>query len=264
MTHDFRQVERQRGRAVALAGVLMTALCAALVLLGGAGDGAGADLARRWPTYVGLAGLVLLFALSMQRQHARLAALEAELREAAVREATLGARFSELSFLFDISTQVQLRLDLQGMLDLAVQRLLACLEAHQSSIMLLDEASGLLEVRAVAGADAGLVAGAVVRPGEGIAGHVFATGEPLALTPEVMRRRFPAETKRGRQIGSGVCVPMRFRDQAIGVVSVTRANGEPFGDLHVRMLAAFADHFAATVVKTRHHREVLERVRRAA
>ena len=199
----------------------------------------------------------------LQQKHRELARLEGRLRDLAVREAAMNARFTELSFLFDVSTQLQLRLDLSGVLELAAQRLVPCLDAHQASIMLFNPATGMLDVKAVAGVDAQMVAGGHVKPGEGVAGHVFATGEVLNVTPEVMNGRFPEHVKRGRTIAAGLCVPMRFRGNAIGVVSVSRTEGEPFGDLHARMLAAFAEHCAATVVKTQHHHQLLEKVKAA-
>ena len=200
----------------------------------------------------------------MQHKHNQLAALETSLRDMAVREATAQARFTELSFLFDISTQLQLRLDLPSMLDLAVQRLLPCLDAHQASIMLHDEESGLLQVRATAGGDSSLVRSGSLKPGEGIAGHVFSTGETLVLTPEMIAKRFPNEVKPGHTILGGLCVPMRFRGVSMGVVSVSRTLGEPFGEMHARMLEAFAEHCAATVLKTHHHHELLKHMKPAA
>jgi signal transduction protein with GAF and PtsI domain len=181
-----------------------------------------------------------------------------------VREAALQAHFSELSFLFDISTQLQLRLDLNSMLELAAQRLLPCLDAHQSSIMLLNEETGLLEVRAASGVDAERVVHAKVAPGEGVAGQVFTSGEVLNLTAASAREQFANQPDYGRQIAAGLCVPMRFRGNPIGVVCVTRTTGEPFSDLHARMLASFAEHCAATVVKTNHHHDLLTSVRKAA
>lgn len=266
MSSRFQTVDRQRSRLMWLGGILLTAMCAALVLVTWSGDAASLefDLGRRWPTLVGLSGMVLLFVIYAQHKHRQLAATEARMRDLAVREATMGARFSELSFLFDLSTQLQLRLDLQEMLDLAVQRLIPCLDAHQSSIMLLNESEGVLEVKAVAGADIELVQGARSAPTAGIAGHAFTSGESLILTPEVMRGRFPEETKQGRVISSALCVPLRFRGMPIGVVSVSRTSGEPFGRMHVKMLEAFADHCAATVVKTNHHHALLQHVQHAA
>ncbi len=264
MSVPFQKLDRQRRMLSWLGGVLVCALCATLVLLTGSSEGIGFNLEQRWPTLLGLSGMVLVFVFYVQHKHRQLASLEQRLREYAVREATMQARFSELSFLFDITTQLQLRLDLQGMLDLAVQRLMPCLEAHQCSIMLHDPETGLLEVKATAGLDAGMVLGSKLKPGEGVAGHVFATSEVMTITPELIRKRFPEQTKPGRHLVAGLCVPMRFRGTPIGVMSVTRTSGEPFGETHARMLESFADHCAATVVKTHHHHDLLSQMTRAA
>ena len=249
-----------------LGGILLTAMCAALVLVTWSGEAASLEfhLEGRWPTLVGLAGMVLLFVFYAQHQHRQLAATEARMRETAVREAAMEARFSELSFLFDVSTQLQLRLDLQGILDLAVQRLIPCLDAHQSSIMLFNETENVLEVKAAAGADLERVRSARSAPTAGVAGHVFTSGESLILTPELIRDRFPEETKQGRAISSSLCAPLRFRGTPIGVVSVSRTHGERFGQMHVKILEAFADHCAATVVKTNHHHALLQHVQHVA
>jgi transcriptional regulator with GAF, ATPase, and Fis domain len=265
MIKHFESLDRQRGRLLTLVGSVLTLTCAALVVMSWEEEGLGFEgFEHRWPTLVGLFGLVLIFVLYVQNKHRQMLIMERRMREMAVREARLSARFTELSFLFDISTQLQLRLDLQGMLDLAVQRLIPCLDAHQASIMLHDPATDCLEVKASAGIDSALVANAKIKPGEGISGHVFASGETLILTDDVMEKRFSGDVKRGRRIASGLCVPMRFRGTPIGVVSVSRTSGENFADLHARMLETFAEHCAATVVKTNHHHELLKQVKAAA
>ena len=264
MALRFEQLDRQRRGMLWLVGLLLSAFCGALLLTTWNGDAPSIQLEQRWPSMVGLCGLIVLFILYVQNKHRQLAALEAKLRDVAVREATLQARFSELVFLFDTSTQIQLRLDLNSMLDLAAQRLVPCLEAHQSSIMLYNEQTNQLEVKAAAGVDAERVMEATTQPGEGVAGHVFSTGEVLNLTPEIMQKRFPDAVVRGRQLTAGLCVPMRFRGTPIGVVSVTRTSGEPFSEMHANILASFAEHCAATVVKTHHHHELLSRVRQPA
>ena len=263
-SRGYRFLDSQRRLLSGLGGLLMTAMGLTLVLLSWWQSPEGFNLKTRWPSLVGLLGLVLIFVLYSQHKHRQLGDLEKKLRDAAIREASMQARFTELAILFDTSTQLQLRLDLSSMLELATQRLISCLDATQCSIMLYNPAKGLLEVRAAGGVDAVLAKGARVEPGQGIAGHVFASGETLLLTPEVMAERFPDEIKHGRTIASALCVPMRFRGNSIGVVSVARTGGEPFGETHARMLQTFGEHCAATVVKTEHHQEVLLQMKKAA
>jgi len=263
MTQHFETLNRQRARLLGSESIVLIATCSVLVLITWA-EGGGFSFERRWPTVVGLFGLVVVFTLYAHHKHQQLAAMDARLRELAVREEGLKARFTELSFLFDISTQLQLRLDLNSMLDLATQRLLPCLDAHQASVMLHDPETGMLQVRAATGLDNVLIKNTVLAPGDGIAGHVFSTGETLILDDETMARRFPHEIKRARRIVAGLCVPLRFRGAPIGVVSVTRTSGEPFTEMHARMLEVFGEHAAATIVKTHHHQDLLKQMRPAA
>jgi transcriptional regulator with GAF, ATPase, and Fis domain len=260
---SFHVIDRRRRGLANLAGVLLSAMCLTLVLISGR-PGVGLALASRWPTIVGLVGLVAIFLLYLQLKQRELMDLERQLRDAAVREAATMARFEELSSLFDAGTQLQLRLDLASMLDLAVQRLHSSLDATRSSIILRDEATGALQIRAAAGAEASYLVGMTLQPGEGIAGHVFESGETLILTPEVMAERFPDDAGPDAAHASALCVPMRVRGTTIGVVSVIRVSGEPFEKIHARMLETFAEHCAATVVKTEHHHELLDRMRPAA
>jgi len=261
-------IERQRGALWMLGIVLVTALCAALVLVSWTSSEAVIELgslAERWPSLVGLAGLVLLFALYATMKQRELSRTQEQLQEVALREARLQARMGELAQLFDAGTQLQLRLDMDSMLELAVQRLVSCFEAHQASVMLHEPETDRLRVRATAGVDANMVAGSVEKPGAGIAGTVFATGEALLLDDAQMQQRFPGEIKPGRRIVSSLIVPMRFRGHCIGVLSVSRSHpAEPFSETHGQMLESFAEHCAATFVKIHHHQSLLGGVKRAA
>lgn len=261
-------IEKQRGALWILGLVLVAALCAALVLISWSSAESGlavGSIQERWPSLVGLAGLVMLFGLYATRKQRELTRMQEQFQQMALREASLRARIGELSLLFDTGTQLQLRLDMQSMLELAAQRLVSCFEAHQASVMMFDPQSGLLEVKAVSGVDANLVAGSVAKPGSGIAGTVFTTGEALLLNDADMRARFPNDMKPGRNIVSSLVVPMRFRGDGVGVLSVSRTHpSEPFSDMHRQMLESFAEHCAATFVKTHHHQTLLEGVRRTA
>jgi transcriptional regulator with GAF, ATPase, and Fis domain len=264
----MEHIEKQRTSLWSLGLVLVGALCAALVVLSWTTLDQEAQrlfMQDRWESLVGLSGLVILFGLYATKKHQDLSKLQRSMQHFAVREAALRARLGELSFLFDTSTQLQLRLDMGSMMDLATERLLSCFEAHQSSIMLFNPDSGLLEVKAVSGKDASLVAGSTAKPGEGIAGNVYLSGEAQLLNSDVMESRFPNEVKPGRNITSSLSVPMRFRGTTIGVVNVCRTDSEDdFTTMHVNMLQSFAEHCAANVTKTRHHQELLSDVRKAA
>ena len=77
MNQLFASVDRQRNTLLWLGGVILTATCAALVLVSWTSSGASLelDISHRWPTLVGLFGLVLIFVLYMQHKHQQLAAM---------------------------------------------------------------------------------------------------------------------------------------------------------------------------------------------
>jgi transcriptional regulator with GAF, ATPase, and Fis domain len=263
MPQSFEQIRRQRALVLGLTIALVAGLCVMLVLTLSPNERPPLPFEQWRPAVFGLCGIAALFAAFAFVQHRRLTAQESRLRDLAVRDAAVQARFSELSFLFDASTQALLQLDTQAILDLAAQRLLPCLDAHHSSIMMFNEASGLLEVRASSGIDAERVAKATMRPGEGVAGLAFSGGEVLNLTAASMKQRFPDQPDYGRQIAAGLCVPMRHKGTPMGVVSVSRTSGEPFSELHARTLAAFAEHCAAAVTTTTLQSDLLGNLRKA-
>src|SRR5437899_2931924 len=100
MAVQLDQLDRQRRGIMWLVGLLLASFCGALLLTTWSGDAPSIQLEQRWPSMVGLCGLIVLFVLYVQNKHRQLAALERKLRDVAVREATLQARFSELVFLF--------------------------------------------------------------------------------------------------------------------------------------------------------------------
>src|SRR5207247_11081182 len=96
MTLRFEQLDRQRRMMTWLIGVLLAALCGALMITSWSGDVPMIQLQERWPAMVGLCGLVILFVLYVQYKHRQLGHLEPQLRETAVHAPTMQARFSEL------------------------------------------------------------------------------------------------------------------------------------------------------------------------
>lgn len=261
-------VARSRRHLWIAGAVLLGALTVTVVSLSAALDDRGPfppALANPATVMVGLCALVLVFVLYVFHRERELRSLEVRLQETLVREAALRERVAELSALFDAATQLAVKLDLRAMLGLAARRILACLDADQSSIMLYNPQRKTLEVRVTAGVDASLVEGAALETGQGIAGYVFSSGEPLVLNPQEMRARFAQEVKLGRHIASALSVPMRFQGTTLGVFNVCRVgDAEEFSPFHARLLMSFAEHCAAAIVKQQHYRRVFGTGRKAA
>lgn len=97
---------------------------------------------------VSLAVLVTIFCLYTAYKHRELN----QMREALAREErdkeNVRTRLSELSALFQVSTALNLQLRLDAILEIIVRRVVATLRAQQSSVMIYNPETGVLETRA--------------------------------------------------------------------------------------------------------------------
>jgi transcriptional regulator with GAF, ATPase, and Fis domain len=203
----------------------------------------------------GLCGLILVFMLYMTLKQRELGALRTDLFDARIKEEVLRSRLSEISSLFDVSTSVNMQFRIESILDLITRRVLTCLEADQSSILLLNPETQMLECRAVYGIDSEFVRDSTVRLGDGIAGWVAQHGEPLVLNPEDIVRRFADSWKSGRNITSALCIPLMSKGTAIGVLNINRIDRDRhFSPADARILSVFAEHAAIAILKVEEFR----------
>lgn len=118
--------------------------------------------------------------------------------------------------------------DFQLLLDRLVSSIQLALQVESASLMLGDD-ERYLEIRAARGLpeDAFL---SRIAPGEGISGHVFATGEPVLIEDLSTDGRFRAGGGAGRyRSGSLLSVPIRYQEETVGVLNVnTKVDGQPF------------------------------------
>ena len=118
----------------------------------------------------------------------------------------------------------------------------ASIDANGASIMLIDGAE--LQLRASVGLPKAML-GHRQRIGEGIAGYVALSGEPMELSGNVHDDRFKG-TDPGA--GSALVIPLRVAGRVIGVLNVKRsAGGERFDDLERTLVSDLADEVARAI-----------------
>src|SRR5262245_10275021 len=206
---------------------------------------------------IGLLGLVSIFCLytvlkqrELNRMREALVADEAELQDART-------RLSEISALFQLSTTLNLQLQLGAILEIIVRRVIATLKAQQASIMIYNPETGLLESRASYGLESEFARGAKTRVGQGIAGWVAQQQQAMLLGPEAPNEEMGQHYKRNRNITSALSLPLRVGDRCVGVLNVNRINHpETFREHHRDMLRLFAEHVGAVIDRA----EVMERL----
>jgi GAF domain-containing protein len=133
--------------------------------------------------------------------------------------------------------------------------------AAASSIALLDEAQQTLQFRVATGAGAKEVVGMSIPMGQGIAGYVVMTGQPLAVSSVQEDPRFARETARktGYVPRSILAMPLLYEDRAIGVIEVLdKINAASFGLQDMELLGIFARQAAIAIRASVHDQHLGE------
>jgi len=115
--------------------------------------------------------------------------------------------------------------------------------AEACSIAVYDAAENMLEYRVASGPHGTEVVGVRVSPSQGIAGYVFSTGQPLAITDVASDPRFDRSTAEhtGYVPRSIAAVPLIDDETALGVLQVLDKRSTPTFSLRdMELLAVFA------------------------
>ena len=116
--------------------------------------------------------------------------------------------------------------------------------------MMLNEKTQELEMRSATGhLEHGKVRAARQKVGEGIAGWVAKTQEPLILGREVDPSQYPGLKLRSLVLTAAMVVPIILREQAVGVLSISSRSPETqYTQDDLRALQVFAEN-AGTCIR---------------
>jgi signal transduction histidine kinase len=175
-------------------------------------------------------------------------------------------RSAHLACLLEVVQAVNSTLQLPSVLNLILDQAIEVMQAEAGSIMILEESSGELQVRAARGARAAEVFGRSVKLGEGIAGWVALYGQPLLLVDGIPDTRFHTICKRD-DVRDALCVPLQAEGTVEGVLSLNNRKGPgPFNEEDLRLLTALGNHVtlairnASLYEQTTRQRRTMERL----
>jgi len=210
---------------------------------------------------LGLSGLVIIFCLYTALKQRELDAMRRRLEQEEREKANVGTRLSELSALFQLSTTLNLQLQLEDILEIIVRRVVSTLQAQQASIMIFNLETNLLETRASYGLESEFARNASKRLGEGIAGWVAERREAVQLDAGASMGAFQSQHKVNRNITSALSLPLLVGERCVGVLNVNRINHpETFQGHHRDVLQLFAEHVGSVIERA----GVMERLGRRA
>ncbi|PDW04345.1 GAF domain-containing protein [Candidatus Viridilinea mediisalina] len=146
--------------------------------------------------------------------------------------------------LIKLSRAITSSLDPEAVPTLILELAPDLLAAEESSLLLLDEATGELVFHYAAGPAGRQLLGQRLPPGTGVAGHVASSGQPAIVNDTRGDGRFyrRLDGNTGFVTRSILAVPLKSRDGVRGVLEVlNRRNNAPFIEADCGLLEALAD-----------------------
>jgi diguanylate cyclase (GGDEF)-like protein len=245
-------IERRRLQLWILATVLLVVLVTALAVLIVWQKLATPSWLTAEASLVGLVVLVVLFAAYAIDKELRLRRLTQQLLDESVLASALTNRLHEVSTLLAAAKAMKEALDLDGVLRIILDSALELLGGHDGSIMLVH---GEDELRTVCTAGTSLARGARVRFGEGVAGRVAATREPVLITGALERDGLHRSVQGARPPSSAISLPLAHHDTLLGVLNINAGTRRAFTEHDLRALALFGEHAAGAIANARLYEE---------
>lgn len=177
----------------------------------------------------------------------------------------LKQRISDLTSLIEVSAIINATLDLDELINLVMQKAQAVMSAEASSIMLLNEATNLLECRFALGEVQDQLRNKIqLKMGQGIAGWVAEKGEPIIVPDTKVDARFYQNVDKttGFETRSILAAPLIVKGKVIGVAEViNRCDGKPFTADNLEIFSTFCRQVALAVENAKVHHLMLEEQR---
>ncbi len=160
---------------------------------------------------------------------------------------TLKRRLEEFETLTLIGRTVTAMLDHNEVLTAVVDEAVRLTGAEEGSLLLLDDSTGELYMRASKNFDEVFARTFRLQVEDSLAGQVIESGEPVLLDEDT-----PQKIKTSYLVHSLIYVPLKARDRTIGVLGVdNRKAGHTFTQEDVKIMTAMADYAAIAIENAR-------------
>jgi two-component system NtrC family sensor kinase len=169
-----------------------------------------------------------------------------QIERAALTE-TLTQQLKELETLIGVGRNVTSVLDLDQVLAKVVEAAVALTRADEGSLLLLDERTGELTMRAAKNFDDDFVRTFRLRSQDSLAGEVIRTGQPALVDDQT-----PQKIKTAYLVHALLYVPLKVHGRVIGVLGVdNRRAGRAFTAHDQQVLQALGDYAAIAIENAR-------------
>jgi len=160
---------------------------------------------------------------------------------------SLQKKFADLDAIAQIGRKVTAALDLDSVLTNIVEAAVNLSGAEEGSLLLPDEETGELYIRASRNFQDDFVKTFRLPIRDSLVWQVLRSGQPL-----VIDEKKPKKIKTAYLVHSLVYVPIMQKERVIGVLEIdNRKGGKSFTDYHITLLKALADYAAIALENTR-------------
>ena len=159
----------------------------------------------------------------------------------------LNERLIELYILYQLTRQLS-SLNINELFERTMALIQEMLHLDEYSIMLLNEDTGQLEIRASKGLTDDIVTKGQTKPGEGLSGKVAALAEPVLVADLSMVNEHIYHPKSGYKRGSYLGVPLLAKDgRVLGVINFHNPEPASFDEVDLKLFEAVADQISISL-----------------
>jgi signal transduction histidine kinase len=150
---------------------------------------------------------------------------------------------NKLSTLSELTELVARIPDIREVLQVILQRTMRAVQANIGSIMILDDETQLLKIVAAEGLDESVIRDTAQPLGEGIAGRVAVTGEPVLVEDVENDPRFQKNNDPKYDDSSFISMPLRAHWRILGVLNLSKkGDGRTFTESDMKFLTTLLGH----------------------
>lgn len=155
----------------------------------------------------------------------------------------------DLELICDTSVEFSSVLDRDKLLPKIMDAFVRVAGLTKGSIMLYDEMEDTLKINVSMGISNRARKTIKFKPGEGIAGKVFVSGEPKLIKNTAVNTQyqefFDDKPKPQEKL---LCIPLKFKTEILGVVNLhSRVSGEPFTKYDIKLLQILTNQAAVSL-----------------
>ena len=177
----------------------------------------------------------------------------------------LKRRIAEINALYRAGKTLSTTVELPELLSQIINLTTTVIGAGTGSIMLLDEEHNLLSIQAAVGVEEEVIQETTLPLGSSIAGYVAQSGEPVIVEDIEKDKRFRREAKSHYRSKSLLCVPLKVKNEILGVLNITDKTGEEsFNRQDLKLLTTFASQAAMAIDDAHHYEDARKKLKQFA